>query len=100
MTVSDWAQVIGVIVAIAGLIGGVVGWMLRQLWGAVKELTSDVSKLQQSLPGVYVRKDEMQHLEDRITTEIRGVSHSLERHMENSTRLWVNSNRNPLDPES
>jgi hypothetical protein len=100
MTVSDWAQVIGVIVAIAGLIGGVVGWMLRQLWGAVKELTSDVSKLQQSLPGVYVRKDEMQHLEDRITSEIRGVAHTLERHMENSTQLWVNSQRDPIPPRS
>ena len=100
MTISDWAQVIGVIVAIAGLIGGVVGWMLRQLWGAVKELTSDVSKLQQSLPGVYVRKDEMQKMEDRIATEIRGVGHTLERHMENSTRLWVNSRMNPMDPES
>lgn len=99
MTVSDWASVMGIIVGVAGLLGSVVGWLVRSLVGAVKAIHEDVSELQKSLPGTYVRKDDMQKLEDHILAEIRGVAHTLERHMENSTQLWVNSQRNPLPPE-
>jgi hypothetical protein len=99
MSVSDWAQVLGIIIGVAGLVGGVVGWMLRQLWEALNGLVKDVNELQKSLPGTYIRKDDMQQLEDRIMTELRGVSHTLERHMENSTQLWVNSQRDPLPPK-
>jgi hypothetical protein len=99
MSVSDWAQVVGIIVGISGLIGGVVGWMLRQLWGALNALVKDVNDLQKSLPGTYIRVDEMRHLEDRIMTELRGVAHTLERHIENSTQLWVNSQRDPFPHE-
>src|SRR6266404_4779963 len=93
VSVSDWAGVVGVIVSIAGLLGALMGWLLRQLWEAVRNLVVDIADLQKSLPGTYVRKDEMQKMEDHILAEIRAVSHTLERHMENSTQLWVNSQR-------
>ncbi len=99
MTVSDWASVIGVLVGVTSLIASCVGWFLRMIFSAVKGLKDDVAKLQESLPGVYMRRDEMQKLEDRISSEIRGVAHTLERHMENSTQLWVNSQRDPAPPE-
>jgi len=95
VSVSDWAGVVGVIVSIAGLLGALMGWLLRQLWEAVRNLVVDIADLQKSLPGTYVRKDEMQKMEDHILAEIRAVSHTLERHMENSTQLWVNSQRDP-----
>ena len=98
MSVSDWAGVISIVVAIAGLLGALVGWLLRQLWEAVHDLVKDVGELQKSLPGTYVRRDDMQKIEDRIAAEIRDVGHTLERHIENSTQLWVNSQRDPLPP--
>lgn len=100
MSVSEWAGVTGIIISFAGMIGALVGWLLRQLWEAVHDLVKEVGDLQKSLPGTYIRKDEMLALEKRITDEIRGVAHTLERHMENSTQLWVNSQRNPLPPEN
>ena len=46
----------------------VAGWILRELWGAVKELQRDLNKLEAALPKEYVLKDDMdkrmQHIED------------------------------------
>lgn len=100
MSVSEWLTVLGIVVSIAGLAGALVGWLLRQLWEAVHDLVKDLAELQKSLPGTYVRKDEIQKMEERILAEIKGVSHTLERHMENSTQLWVNSQRDPLPSKS
>jgi len=52
----------------AGMALTVAGWLLRELWGAVKELQRDISKLEASLPKEYVLKDDldkrMAHIED------------------------------------
>jgi hypothetical protein len=37
-----------------------VGWLARELWGAVKELRADLRKLEVDLPSNYIRKDEFQ----------------------------------------
>ena len=46
----------------------VAGWILRELWGAVKELQRDLNKLEAGLPKEYVLKDDldkrMSHIED------------------------------------
>ena len=51
-----------------GAILTVAGWLMRELWGAVKELQRDLSKLEAALPKEYVLKDDMdkrmQHIED------------------------------------
>jgi len=51
-----------------GAVLTVAGWLMRELWGAVKELQRDLSKLEASLPKEYVLKDDldkrMQHIED------------------------------------
>lgn len=99
MSISDWAGVMGVIIGIAGLLGGLMGWLLRQLWDAVKELTKQVGDLEHALPGTYIRRDEMTLLRNEIIAEVRNIEFKLDRHMENSTQLWVNSQRNPLPPE-
>ena len=36
----------------------VLGWFLREMWAAVKELKSDLAKLREELPKVYVSKDD------------------------------------------
>jgi hypothetical protein len=36
----------------------VLGWFLREMWTAVKELKSDLAKLREELPKVYVTKDD------------------------------------------
>lgn len=36
----------------------VAGWLARELWGAVRELRTDMSKLREQLPVNYVLKDD------------------------------------------
>jgi predicted RNA-binding protein with EMAP domain len=36
----------------------VTGWFARELWAAVKELKSDLSKLREDLPKSYVSRDD------------------------------------------
>lgn len=36
----------------------VIGWFARELWAAVKELKSDLSKMREDLPKVYLAKDD------------------------------------------
>jgi len=36
----------------------VLGWFARELWAAVKDLKSDLSKLREDLPKEYVAKDD------------------------------------------
>jgi len=36
----------------------ILGWFARELWTAVKELKSDLSKLREELPKSYVTKDD------------------------------------------
>ena len=41
-----------------GAVMTVIGWFAREMWGAVKELKSDLSKLREDLPKSYVAKDD------------------------------------------
>ena len=36
----------------------VLGWFLREMWAAVKELKSDLAKLREELPKEYVARDD------------------------------------------
>jgi len=37
-----------------------MGWLARELWGAVKELRKDLHVIEVQLPSNYIRKDEFQ----------------------------------------
>jgi antirestriction protein len=52
-----------------GAVMAVMGWFARELWAAVKELKSDLSKLREQLPTTYVTKDD--YREDM--KEIKGL---------------------------
>jgi len=41
-----------------GAVMAVIGWFARELWSAVKELKSDLSKLREDLPKDYVARDD------------------------------------------
>ena len=45
---------------------GVGGWFARELWGAVKELRSDLHEIEVDLPKSYVRKDDLDKRMDHI----------------------------------
>ena len=51
--------------------GLVLGWFLRELWTAVKELKIDLAKLREELPKEYVSKhdyrDDLRELKDMIS---------------------------------
>ena len=42
------------------------GWFAREVWGAVKELRSDLHDLEVDLPKSYVRKDDLDKRMDHI----------------------------------
>ena len=56
---------------IVNLAGGaalsIAGWLMRELWGAVKDLRKDLSKIEANLPKEYVLKVDldkrMEHIE-------------------------------------
>lgn len=48
-------SILNILFTSAGL---VLGWFLRELWSAVKELKSDLAKLREELPKEYVTKDD------------------------------------------
>ena len=38
--------------------GAAVGWILKVVWDALRELRQDVKQIERDLPEVYVRKDD------------------------------------------
>jgi hypothetical protein len=51
----DTQSLLNLLFSSAGLI---LGWFLRELWAAVKDLKSDLAKLREELPKEYVAKDD------------------------------------------
>lgn len=57
-----------IINVVLGSILATIGWLARELWGAVKALQKDLHNLEVDLPKSYVSKDDfnitMKHIED------------------------------------
>jgi uncharacterized UPF0160 family protein len=51
----DTQSLLNLLFSSAGLI---LGWFLRELWAAVKDLKMDLAKLREELPKEYVAKDD------------------------------------------
>jgi hypothetical protein len=51
----EYQQLLNIVL---GTAMAVVGWLARELWSAVKELKSDLYKLREDLPKLYVTKDD------------------------------------------
>jgi hypothetical protein len=64
---------IGLSVAMAG-----IGWFARELWSAVKELKSDLSKLREDLPKTYVGRDDYRQDMNEIKTMLGKIFDKLD----------------------
>lgn len=53
-----------------GIFSAVFGWLARELWSAVKELKTDITKLAVEMPKTYVARDDYKD-------DIRGIKDML-----------------------
>lgn len=51
--------------------GTAVGWVLKVIWDAIRDLKSDLRVIEKDLPEVYVRKDDFRDAVQEIRTEMR-----------------------------
>jgi len=64
---------------VLGTAMGVVGWFARELWAAVKELKSDLSKLREDLPKTYISREDYRSDLTEIKTMLRRIEDKLEK---------------------
>lgn len=57
---------------------GVGGWFAREVWGAVKELRSDLHTIESNLPKEYVLKSDMDKRMDHIEAMFQRIYDKLE----------------------
>jgi len=62
----------------AGMVMAVAGWLMRELWGAVKELQRDLSKLEAALPKEYVLKEDLDKRMDHIESMFQRIYDKLD----------------------
>jgi hypothetical protein len=53
--------------------GAAVGWLLKVVWDAIKELKADMKQIERDLPEIYVRKDVFQGAMKDMRDDIREV---------------------------
>jgi hypothetical protein len=51
--------------------GAAVGWVLKVVWDAVKDLRLDMKQIERDLPEIYVRKDDFKTAMGDIKTDVR-----------------------------
>ena len=59
----DWQNLINIG---AGSLLAIGGWFARQLWDSVKELKKDIADLRLHVAETYVKKSEVQTLEEQM----------------------------------
>lgn len=50
---------------------GVIGWLCRELWGAVKQLRTDLSMLREEIARDYTRKDDFRDAMKDARTDMK-----------------------------
>lgn len=68
-TIFNWAVGLGI---------GVVGWLARELWGAVKSLREDLQKLEVELPKIYVAKSDWTSALSEIGRKLDKISDKID----------------------
>ena len=67
---------------INALLGGgftVLGWFARELWSAVKELKADLSLLRETLPILYISRDDYRNDIREIKTMLEKIFDKLDK---------------------
>lgn len=55
------------------VVGTLIGWLVKVLWDAIKELKADMKQIERDLPGVYVRKDDFKGAVSDIKSDMREI---------------------------
>ena len=63
---------------ILSVVSGVMGWFLRELWVAVKELKEDINNLEVSVSANFVRKDELRDFRNEIIQHLIRIEAKLD----------------------
>jgi len=53
--------------------GAAIGWIMKIVWDAVKDLRTDVKQIERDLPDVYVRKDDFREAVREMRETMRDV---------------------------
>ena len=53
--------------------GAAMGWILKVIWDAIRDLKMDLRAIEKDLPDVYVRKDDFRDAIHEIKTEMRDM---------------------------
>jgi hypothetical protein len=66
-------------VLLAGLSlgGAVLGWLARELWGAVQQLRKDLQSLEVRVSGEYVRYDRLQEAMRPVLAQLERIEAAL-----------------------
>ena len=51
--------------------GAAIGWILKVVWDAIRDLKLDLRAIEKDLPEVYVRKDDFKDAVQEMRTEMR-----------------------------
>lgn len=63
----------------AGAALTVIGWLARELWGAVKDLRADLSHLREEIAQGYVTKDDFRESIREVKDLLIGIDTKLDR---------------------
>ena len=70
----DWQSAFNIA---AGLIGGIMGWLLKTLWSAVERLRRDLNALEVSISSNYLKRDDFKEAMERLEHKIDRLSERL-----------------------
>lgn len=54
-------------------VGTLIGWLVKVLWDAIKELKADMKQIERDLPEIYVRKDDFKGAVSDIKSDMREI---------------------------
>jgi len=57
--------------------GASIGWILKVIWDAIRDLKADLRVIERDLPEVYVRKDDFKDAVSDIKTDLRDIRHDM-----------------------
>lgn len=67
--------------------GAAIGWILKVVWDAIRDLKTDLRAIEKDLPEVYVRKDDFREAVTEIKTEMREMRQDMKisfQHVDNT----------------
>lgn len=59
--------------------GGLAAWVVKALWDAVQALRVDMAALERSLPGSYMRREELLSMFTDVRSRLRDIQESQQR---------------------